>query len=243
MTSATGHALPAGVSPGFNSHDCPRLPCAPERYRGNSEYTPRRLRGRRSSTPSGLARLSRHMQEYVTRFQLSSSRCASLREASQWHRRALLSSIRLIQAEKPLQLRPSPFPHSYALFLYLEAVIGVLSVRYRTKAELISWHRPRVAAAPDLRCLDFRVVNMRKHSLFRRLGTPYWSALSDGLAQRNPPFTDDKEAGYAEACHRTAVRFEVGGGDAGDYRVSGQKRKCRHICYSHRSNFRCQTIS
>jgi hypothetical protein len=35
----------------------------------------------------------------------------------------------------------------------------------------------------------------------------------------------------------------VGGGDAGDYRVSGQKRKCRHICYSHRSNFRCQTIS
>ena len=119
----------------------------------------------------------------------------------------------------------------------------MLSVRYRTKAELISWHRPRVAAAPDLRCLDFRVVNMRKHSLFRRLGTPYWSALSDGLAQRNPPFTDDKEAGYAEACHRTAVRFEVGGGDAGDYRVSGQKRKCRHICYSHRSNFRCQTIS
>src|SRR5712671_3418179 len=92
---------------------CLRLPGAPERYRANSEYTPRRLRERRFSTPSGFARLSRHMQEYATRFQLSSSTCASLREASQRHRRGLLSSIRLIRAEKPLQLRPLPFPHSY----------------------------------------------------------------------------------------------------------------------------------
>jgi hypothetical protein len=243
MTSATGHALPAGVSPGFNSHDCPRLPCAPERYRGNSEYTPRRLRGRRFSTPSGLARLSRHMQEYVTRFQLSSSRCASLREASQWHRRALLSSIRLIQAEKPLQLRPSPFPHSYALFLYLEAVIGVLSVRYRTKAELISWHRPRVAAAPDPSLSRFP---RREHAEALPIPSPWHSVLVRAvgwISAAQSAVHRRQEAGYAEACHRTAVRFEVGGGDAGDYRVSGQKRKCRHICYSHRSNFRCQTIS
>src|SRR5258708_28536797 len=84
---------------------CLRLLCAPERYRANSEYTPRRLRERRFSTSSGFARLSRHKQEYATRFQLSSSTCASLREASQWHPRELFSSIRLIQAEKP----PSPF--------------------------------------------------------------------------------------------------------------------------------------
>src|SRR6476661_3807793 len=90
-----------------------RLPCAPERYRANSDYTPRRLRERRFSTPSGFARLSRHMQECATRFQLSSSRCASLPEALPRHRRALLSSIPLIQAEKPLQLRPLLFPHSY----------------------------------------------------------------------------------------------------------------------------------
>jgi hypothetical protein len=79
---------------------CLRLPCAPRRYRANSEYTPRRLRERRFSTPSGFARLSRQMQEYATRFQLSSSTCASLREASQRPRRGPLSSIRLIQAEK-----------------------------------------------------------------------------------------------------------------------------------------------
>jgi hypothetical protein len=45
------------------------------------------------------------MQEYATRFQLSSSTCASLREAWQRHPRELFSSIRLIQAENP----PSPF--------------------------------------------------------------------------------------------------------------------------------------
>src|SRR6266576_707318 len=84
---------------------CLRLLCAPERYRANSENTPRRLRELRFSTSSGFARLSRHMQGYATRFQLSSSTCASLREASQWHPRELFSSIRLIQAEKP----PSPF--------------------------------------------------------------------------------------------------------------------------------------
>ena len=33
---------------------CLRLPCAPGKYRANSEYTPRRLRERRFSTPSGL---------------------------------------------------------------------------------------------------------------------------------------------------------------------------------------------
>jgi hypothetical protein len=84
---------------------CLRLPCAPGRYRANSAYTPRRLRERRVSTSSGFARLSRHMQEYATQFQLSSSTCASLREALPWHHRELFSSIRLIQAEKP----PSPF--------------------------------------------------------------------------------------------------------------------------------------
>src|SRR5256886_15378734 len=97
---------------------CLRLPCAPERYRANSENTPRRLRELRFSTPSGFARLSRHMQEYATRFLLSSSTCASLREASPRHRRGLLSSIRLIQAEKPLQLRPSPLFHSLRLSLF-----------------------------------------------------------------------------------------------------------------------------
>src|SRR4029453_5271683 len=86
-----------------------RLLCAPERYRANSENTPRRLRELRFSTPSDLVHLSRHMQGYATRFQLSSSTCASLREASQRHRRGLLSSIQSIQAEK---LHPSPFPHS-----------------------------------------------------------------------------------------------------------------------------------
>jgi hypothetical protein len=56
-----------------------------------------------------------------------------------------------------------------------------------------AWRRLRT-----LRCLDLRVVSLRKHSLFRRLGTPYWSALSDGFAQRNPPFTDGKQAGTPE---------------------------------------------
>src|SRR6478672_7804021 len=102
---------------------CLRLPCAPERYCANSEYTPRRLRERRFSTLSGFARLSWHRQEYATRFQLSSSTCASLREASQRRRRGLLSSIRLIQAEKPLQLRPLPFPHSYTpLFILMRSL-------------------------------------------------------------------------------------------------------------------------
>jgi hypothetical protein len=84
---------------------CLRLPCAPGKYRANSAYNPRWLRERRFSTSSGFARLSRHMQEYATRFQPSSPTCASPREASQWHPRELFSSIRLIQAEKP----PSPF--------------------------------------------------------------------------------------------------------------------------------------
>ena len=83
---------PHGVTPGA-AFLCLRLPCAPERYRANSEYTPRRLRERRFSTSSGFARLSQHMQEYATRFQLSPSMCASLREASQRHRRGPLSSI------------------------------------------------------------------------------------------------------------------------------------------------------
>src|SRR6266404_6210324 len=109
---------PHGVTPGRLSYAL-RLPCAPGKYRANSAYNPRWLRERRFSTPSGLARLSRHKQEYATRFQLSSSTCASLREASQRHRRALLSSILLIQAEKP----PSPFPHSYTpLFILISGV-------------------------------------------------------------------------------------------------------------------------
>jgi hypothetical protein len=87
---------------------CLRLLCAPERYSANSENNPRRLRELRFSTPSGFARLSRHMQGYAMRFQLSSSTCASLREARQRRRRELLSSIRLIQAEKPLQFCPLP---------------------------------------------------------------------------------------------------------------------------------------
>jgi hypothetical protein len=101
-----------------------------------------------------------------------------------------------------------------------------------------AWRRLRT-----LRCLDLRVVSLRKHSLFRRLGTPYWSALSDGFAQRNPPFTDGKQAGTPEPVIGLPFDFRWVAGDAEDYRVSGQKRKYRHICYSHRSNFRCQTIS
>jgi hypothetical protein len=52
----------------------------------------------------------------------------------------LFSSIRLIQVEKPIQLHLSPFfltrPHSYTPLLILMRLIGVSSVRYRTKAEL-----------------------------------------------------------------------------------------------------------
>jgi hypothetical protein len=92
---------------------CLRLPCAPERYRANSDYTPRRLRERRFSTPSGFARLSRRMRECETQFQLSSSMCASLPGALPWHRRGLPSSIRLIRVEKLLQLRASVFPHAF----------------------------------------------------------------------------------------------------------------------------------
>src|SRR5260370_24380456 len=110
---------PHGVTPGRLSYAL-RLPCAPGKYRANSAYTPRRLRERLFSTSSGFARLSRHMQEYTMRFQLSSSTCASLREASQWHRRGLLSSVRLIRVERQLQLRPLPFPHSYTpLFILM----------------------------------------------------------------------------------------------------------------------------
>ena len=112
-----------------------RLLCAPERYSANSENNPRRLRELRFSTPSGFARLSRHMQGYATRFQPSSSTCASLREASQRRRRGLLSSIRLIQAEKPLQLRASPLPHSYTP-IAVSSLVHAPSVvcPYRTKS-------------------------------------------------------------------------------------------------------------
>ncbi len=72
---------------------CLRLLCAPERYRANSENTPRRLRELRFSTSSGFARLSRHMQGYATRFQLSSSTCASLSIAAASSRTAFINSI------------------------------------------------------------------------------------------------------------------------------------------------------
>src|SRR5450759_2132970 len=77
---------------------------APARYRENSAYTPRRLREQPFSALSGLARLSRHTQECETRFQLSSSTCASLRGALPWRRQGLPSSIQLARADKLLLL-------------------------------------------------------------------------------------------------------------------------------------------
>src|ERR1700692_3780117 len=89
---------------------CLSLACAPERYHANSEYTPRWPRVQPFSALPGLARLSRRMQECETRFRLSSSTCGSLPEALPRHRQGVPSSTQLIQAEKPPQLRSSPFP-------------------------------------------------------------------------------------------------------------------------------------
>src|SRR5258707_1620108 len=50
---------------------CLRLPCAPGKYRANSEYTPRRLRERRVSKASGFRRLSPPLDYKTIRFQTS----------------------------------------------------------------------------------------------------------------------------------------------------------------------------
>jgi hypothetical protein len=89
-----------------------RLPCAPARYRANSASTPRRPRAQPFSTLSGLARLSRRMQECAKRSRPSLTTCASLREASRRHCQGLPSSIQSSLAEKPLQLHASRLPHS-----------------------------------------------------------------------------------------------------------------------------------
>jgi hypothetical protein len=87
-----------------------RPPGVPARYHENGAYIPRRLKVQRFSALLGLARLLLHMRESGTRFPLSSSRCASLREALPRHRQGLPSSVRLARAEIPLQLLPLPFP-------------------------------------------------------------------------------------------------------------------------------------
>src|SRR5947208_4747491 len=65
---------------------------APARYRENSACSRRGLTAQSFSAPSDLARLLPRRRESATRFQLSSSRCALLREALLWHRQERSSS-------------------------------------------------------------------------------------------------------------------------------------------------------
>src|SRR5712672_3219444 len=90
MKAARSHARAAFL--------CLRLLCVPETCSANSANTQRLLKGQQFSALPGLARPLRHMQECATRSQLSSSRCASLREALLWHRRGQTSSIPALAA-------------------------------------------------------------------------------------------------------------------------------------------------
>jgi len=87
-----------------------KLRSAPERYRVNSAYIPRRLTEQPLSTLSGLARLSRQMRECETQFQLLSLTCASLREALPWHRQG---ADQQRGHRVPLRSIPLNLPSSY----------------------------------------------------------------------------------------------------------------------------------
>src|SRR5258708_36045332 len=113
---ARENRYPLCANAALRSGSCPRLPCAPERYRANNECTPRSPRVQPFSALPDLARLSRRIQECETRFRPSSSTCAFLRGALPRHREGLPSSIRLARAEKPHQLHPSPSSHSVRVF-------------------------------------------------------------------------------------------------------------------------------
>ena len=85
-----------------------RLPGAPEKYRANNASTVGRLREPPLSILWGFFRLWRHMPECGKQVQLSSPTYALPPEVLPSHRQGLPSSIRSVQAGKPLQLRPSP---------------------------------------------------------------------------------------------------------------------------------------
>src|SRR5260370_567815 len=87
-----------------------RLRGAQARCHENSAYIPRRPIKQSFSAPPGLARLSLRTPESATRFRLSSSTCALLREALPLHRQGLSSSAGLLTAERLLLLRSSSPP-------------------------------------------------------------------------------------------------------------------------------------
>src|ERR1035441_2154982 len=112
-------------------------PGAPERYRVNSAYTPRRLREHSFSAPPGLARLLRHKRECETRFRLSSPKCASPRGAPSRRRRELLSLFRSAQAGKLLPSRSLLPPVNATLGLViLSPVISGQQLKSRLAAVL-----------------------------------------------------------------------------------------------------------